>query len=89
MNVRTLVQSPMEFSLCRGLATLTDGFHLHLDQFSSIVKFLMAICFREEGGDTLNVFESEVGGKNRELHRLFDTLQVYIYYLCCQNKNGH
>ena len=30
----------------RELATLTDGFHLHLDQFSSIVNFMMAICFR-------------------------------------------
>jgi hypothetical protein len=41
------------------------------------VNFLMAICFREEGGDTLDVFEAEVGvGKNRELHRLFNTLQV-------------
>ena len=64
----------------RDLATLTDGFHLKLDQFSSIVNFMMAICFREEGGDTLDDYETQVMGggsvKNRELHRLFDTLQV-------------
>ena len=63
----------------RDLATLTDGFHLRLDQFSSIVAFMLAICFREEGGDTLDTFEEEVrggkGGMNREIHRLFNTLQ--------------
>ena len=64
----------------RDLATKTEGFHLHLDQFSSIVNFMMAICFKEEGGDTLDKYETEVVGGanklNRELHRLFATLQV-------------
>ena len=62
----------------RELATLTDGFHLHLDQFSSIVNFMLAICFREEGGDTLDVYQDELKdkkGMNREIHRLFATLQ--------------
>ena len=62
----------------RDLATLTDGFHLRLDQFASIVNFMMAICFREEGGDTLENYEEEIKdkkGMNRELHRLFATLQ--------------
>ena len=62
----------------RDLASLTDGFHLRLDQFSSIVAFMLAICFREEGGDTLDTYEEEVRGvkgMNREIHRLFDTLQ--------------
>lgn len=40
---------------------------------------MMAICYSEEGGDTLDIFEDEVRsgpmGRNRELHRLFDTLQ--------------
>ena len=68
----------------RDLATRTDGFHLLLDQFSSIVNFMLAICFKEEGGETLDNFETEVvaGGKkmNRELHRLFDTLQVRVFW---------
>lgn len=62
----------------RELATLTDGFHLNLDQFSSIVNFMMAICFKEEGGDTLDNYEDEIKNKkgmNREIHRLFATLQ--------------
>ena len=63
----------------REMASLTDGFHLRLDQFSSIVNFMLAICFREEGGQALDRLETEVAGAglgmNRELHRLFDTLQ--------------
>ena len=62
----------------RDLARLTEGFHLRLDQFSSIVSFMLAICFRQEGGDTLDNYEAELRtqhGMNRELHRLFDTLQ--------------
>ena len=69
-------------SFYRSLASLTDGFHLQLDQFSSIVSFMLAICFREEGGDTLDTYEKEVRGQgrgmNREIHRLFNTLQVAI-----------
>ena len=64
----------------RSLASLTEGFHLQLDQFSSIVSFMLAICFREEGGATLDTYEEEVRGQgrgmNREIHRLFNTLQV-------------
>lgn len=62
----------------RDLARLTEGFHLRLDQFSSVVSFMMAICFREEGGETLGNYEEELrarNGMNREIHRLFDTLQ--------------
>ena len=69
----------------RELATRSDGFHLMLDQFFSIVNFMLAICFREEGGATLDTFKTEVvaGGKkmSRELHRLFATLQVDRHYI--------
>jgi hypothetical protein len=40
---------------------------------------MMAICFNEEGGETLATYETEVVAgprkMNRELHRLFATLQ--------------
>ena len=42
------------------MAALTDGFHLFLDQFSSIVNFMMAICYREQGLDQLQLYEDEV-----------------------------
>ena len=44
----------------RDMAALTDGFHLFLDQFSSIVNFMMAICYREQGLDQLQLYEDEV-----------------------------
>ena len=64
----------------RKLADLSCGWHLKLDQFSSIVDFLTAICYREQGVEHLEAFEAEVKGRskgsslNRNLHALFDTL---------------
>ncbi|CAH1800252.1 unnamed protein product [Owenia fusiformis] len=64
----------------RTIAKLTGGYHLNLDQFAAIQDFMMAICFNERGMDQLQAYEAEVkgrkkgGGMNRELHRLFDTL---------------
>ncbi|CAH3134969.1 unnamed protein product [Porites lobata] len=64
----------------RQLAELTCGWHLKLDQFASIVDFLTAICYREQGVEQLEAFETEVksrskgSGMNRNLHALFDTL---------------
>ncbi|CAH3174471.1 unnamed protein product [Porites evermanni] len=64
----------------RQLAELTCGWHLKLDQFASIVDFLTAICYREQGVEQLEAFEAEVksrskgSGMNRNLHALFDTL---------------
>ena len=45
-------------SFYQNLASLTEGYHLHLDQFSSIVDFMMAICFREQSIDQLQVRRS-------------------------------
>ncbi len=45
----------MSTSFYRELASLTNGYHLHLDQFASIVQFIMAICFREQGMEQLQV----------------------------------
>jgi len=47
-------------SFYRDVANLTEGFHLHLDQFSSIVNFMLAICYREQGADQLQNYEDEV-----------------------------
>lgn len=64
----------------RQLAELSCGWHLKLDQFASIVDFLTAICYREQGVEYLEAFEAEVkarstgSGLNRNMHSLFDTL---------------
>ena len=42
------------------IAALTDGFHLKLDQFSSIANFMLAIAYRELGDEPLQQFEDEV-----------------------------
>ena len=47
-------------SFYRKIAELTGGYHLHLDQFSSIANFLLAICYRECGEEPLRQFEEEV-----------------------------
>ena len=47
-------------SFYRDMAKMTEGFHLMLDQFSSIVQFMLAICYRERGPQQLKTFEDEV-----------------------------
>ena len=43
-------------SFYHSLAQLTSGYHLHLDQFASVVDFMMAICFREQSMEKLQVW---------------------------------
>ena len=50
------LNNSMSTSFYRSLADLTCGYHLHLDQFASIVDFLMAICFNEQSMDKLQVY---------------------------------
>ena len=49
------LNNSMATTFYRSLADLTSGFHLHLDQFASIVDFLMAICFNEQSTEKLQV----------------------------------
>lgn len=58
------------------LASRSGGIYLKLEQFSSILDFMLAIVYNENGADALRVFEDELRGRgmNRELHRLFDQL---------------
>lgn len=48
------------YAFYRQVANRTEGFYLKLDQFSSIVNFIMAICYREQGPEQLQNFETEV-----------------------------
>lgn len=61
----------------REIARRTGGFHLTLDQFSSVVELVMAICYRQSGLDQLKIFEEEVGRSgrmNRNLDEMFGIL---------------
>ncbi|XP_041378786.1 uncharacterized protein LOC121391111 [Gigantopelta aegis] len=63
------------------MAEKTSGRHLKMDSFSNIFDFLMAICYREQGEDMLQVYEKEVrqrcgdGSLHKDLHGLFSTLR--------------
>ena len=37
------------------IADRTGGRHLKLDQFQNIFDFIMAVCYREKGGEFLDV----------------------------------
>lgn len=59
------------------IAHVTGGFHLQLDQFSAVTDLLLAICYKQQGGDFLQRFESEVesqGRMNRQTDSFFSTL---------------
>ena len=59
------------------IAQRTGGFHLTLDQFSSVVEMVMAICYRQSGHDRLQAFEEELARDsriNRNLDEMFGIL---------------
>lgn len=59
------------------IARRTDGFHLTLDQFSSVVEMVMAICYRQAGPESLAQWEREVessGRMSRSLEQAFAVL---------------
>lgn len=63
------------------LATMTDGHHLKLADFSNICDFIMAICYRERGDEYLEGYEAEVRarearkGLHKDLEGLFGVLR--------------
>ncbi|XP_064603770.1 uncharacterized protein LOC135469159 [Liolophura sinensis] len=67
-----------------GLADITAGRHLKLNQFSNIFDFLMAICYREKGAEFLHGYEAEVRARtsqtslNKDLEGLFGALRAPV-----------
>jgi len=62
------------------LASLTNGFYLHLHQFQTVTDFLIAISVNESGqNNELDTLEDEFrvrdGALNRNLSQLFNTLR--------------
>ncbi len=59
------------------IAKQTQGCHLTLDQFSSAVDLVMAICYQQAGAEHLSQWEAQVekaGRMNRELDLAFAVL---------------
>lgn len=44
-------------SFYRDLASLTGGYHLHLDDFTSVVDMIVAICLKEQSTEQMQVHE--------------------------------
>ena len=63
----------------KSIADRTGGKHLKLKQFQNIFDFIMAVCYREKGGDFLDSYEKEVraryGPVHKDLHQLFVDLR--------------
>eukprot|EP01137_Pigoraptor_chileana_P030862 Opistho-2@17907 len=61
----------------RDLAQMTGGVYLELAQFSTVLDFILSICYRENSLEQLQQFENEVqrdGRMSRNLRALFDKL---------------
>ena len=68
------------------LAHLTNGYHLHLDQFASVVDFMMAICFREQSMEKLQVcvyWQSYLKINSADLCHLFAWMVTYVSVCMC------
>ncbi len=62
----------------RELANIAGSFHLSLDQFAEITDMLMAICYRQDTDQKIQMYEQEVqreGRMSRSLKRAFATMQ--------------
>ena len=62
----------------RQMATMTNGYHLYLDQFASIVQMMMAICFKQVGNEALQNYQervtNELGGMTIAMKQMFDVM---------------
>ena len=60
------------------MASLTNGYHLNLDQFSYMSDLIMAVCFQQVGDEEVKKYEQEVhdrlGGLTKGLRKIFDTM---------------
>ena len=66
------------YTFYKQMASTTNGYHLMLDQFSTINDMMLAICFNQMGSETLEKYEQEI--KEREygmsigLRKMFDVM---------------
>lgn len=61
----------------REIAARTGGFHLHLSQFTDVEQLIMAVCYKQVGGDKLQKYMDYVetsGRMNRSTSEMYGTL---------------
>ncbi|GKX65338.1 vWA domain-containing protein [Inconstantimicrobium mannanitabidum] len=57
------------------IAEKTGGFYLTLDQFSNITELIMAICYKQDGQDSLESFERELKLNGRMNYNIKTSIQ--------------
>lgn len=57
------------------IAQKTGGFYLTLDQFANIPDLIMAICYKQEGEESLAYFEQELKSKGRMNYNIRTSIQ--------------
>ena len=63
--------------LYRGVAEISGGLHLNLDQFANITEMVLAICYKQVGNERLEAYEAEIVSErrmNRNLDDMFATM---------------
>jgi hypothetical protein len=59
------------------VAKKTGGYHLELHQFSHVTDLILALCYKQAGGEQIKTFQQEVekaGRMNRSLDQMFNVL---------------
>ncbi|WP_160669761.1 VWA domain-containing protein [Clostridium sp. C8-1-8] len=61
------------------IANKTGGFYLTLDQFANIPDLIMAICYKQDGEDSLMSFAEELKSKGRMNYNIRSSIQKLSY----------
>jgi hypothetical protein len=66
------------YTFYKQMASVTNGYHLMLDQFSTISDMMLAICFNQMGSETLEKYEQEMKareyGMTKGMRKMFDVM---------------
>ena len=62
----------------RQMATMSNGYHLYLDQFNSITQMMTAICYKQVGQEALEQYQdrltNHLGGMTIAMKQMFDVM---------------
>lgn len=66
------------YTFFKQMASITNGYHLMLNQFSTINDMMLAICFNQMGSETLEKYEQELikreYGMTNGMRKMFDVM---------------
>jgi hypothetical protein len=70
--------SGKSYTFYKQMASITNGYHLKLDQFSYINQMMLAICFNQMGSESLEKYEQELKSKEYGMtfgiRKMFDVM---------------